>query len=154
MVGSFAVTIGFETTINYILGGILMTKEIVSGDIAPLDPKCVWFWPADKTSYKIWWLDIGELGAPSLGRVVTTPRSCCSRFTNSLVRAGPWILLAMAVCLPSFLLLTYLLWGNGSYDRFPYHPEFVIAILGSFIAIVTQPLFALNALGNVGSKYF
>ena len=177
MLGGFFITIIVQSFVNWTSTGYLMTMEVLNGKIAPIAPFCLPFWPDDKNSDSIWWYDICDLAAPNLNpriditghlgggargesdggsgwveRSSSSHRGFCIRLFDTLMRSTWWMMYSTLIGGSIFTLLVFVLWGNDDYNKFLYQSEFMIAILGSFLSVLTVPVWGLLVLATMGAR--
>jgi hypothetical protein len=147
MAGTYAVTLGIQLYLNWFVSIILMTSEVASGNVPPIDPQQLAWWPS-KSSKLRWWLGISELALCCEGK---TPPSLGRRIFNHLHRASPWGIFAFFMTWPIFVLISWLCWGNDGYNSFPL-PQILVASFGAFLGLVTTPLWAAVLLADMGDR--
>ena len=145
--GSFAVTLGLEITLNWIINPILMTSEVINGQVAPIDPVNFSWWPRSKSI--LWWLNGSELVIPNEDS--TSNDSFCKRLNSHLTRAIPWSVSAFFLTWPLSVFICWIVWGNNGYNDYPL-PELLIGIYGIFLVLVTLPFWGLMILADLGSR--
>lgn len=160
--GSFAVTLGLELTLNWIINCPLMTFEIINGKVAPLDPKVFKWWPTSKST--LWWLNGSELVLlndndnhnhnDNINNNLIENKeqqTFCKRLNNHLIRAFPWGISSFFLTWPVSVFICWIVWGNYGYNDYPL-PELLIAIYGIFLVFVTLPFWGIMILIDLGSR--
>ena len=146
MCGNFAITIGLELTMNWWISNTLMSRDVLSGKVAPLNPQCIFFWPRRGSSAE-WWLNCTEVALPT---IAGSP--LCPRMKSHASRVLPWIALFMLTLLPISTGVSYLVWGLDNYKSFPWQGEIMTGVLGVVIVLFTIPFWATMVLGSIGLK--
>lgn len=144
--GSFAVTLGLELTLNWLINCPLMTGEIITGKIAPIDPQHFKWWPTSKST--LWWLNGSEL---VIQNDDTRSESFLHRLHNHLNRLIPWSVSSFFLTWPVSVFICWIVWGNNGYNDYPL-PELLIAIYGVFLVVVTLPFWGLMILCDLGAR--
>jgi hypothetical protein len=144
--GSFAVTIGIELTLNWLINCPLMTLEVMKGQIAPIDPRSLPWWPT-APSHR-WWLNGSDL-------VIMPENNPTLTFSQRLklhcTRGLPWGLLSFLLTWPLAVAVCWFIWGNDGYNDYPL-PEILIAIFGVLLVLVTLPFWGLMILADLGGR--
>jgi hypothetical protein len=149
MSGSYAVTIFFEMNINWILTTSIMTWDVLQGKVAPISPSAIYGWPKEGSALR-WWFNASDLVIPSPLQDGQSG-SCCNRFVTHMKRNTPWMIYAFLATWPISVLFSWLIWGTNGYNDYPL-PELLIGGLGSLIALLTIPLWAVLILGDLGDR--
>lgn len=147
--GSFAVTLGLELTLNWIINCPLMTSEVINGQIEPIDPQCFKWWPTSKST--LWWLNGSELVILNDDLGLQSPPSFLKRLNNHLTRAFPCGITSFFLTWPLSVFICWIVWGNYGYNDYPL-PELLIAIYGVFLVLVTLPFWGIMILTDIGSR--
>lgn len=149
MAGTYAVTMLIQVTLNWMIGGSVMTLEVLRGEVEPLEKEAVAWWPAEARTQ--WWLDMSDMTAPSNEH---SHLSFCQRFVWSLCRVAPWHVYTFVLIWPICVAISWAVWGDDHYNAFPWQPEIMVAVLGVAINIVTLPIWGVIVLAVVGERCF
>lgn len=141
LLGNFAVTIGLEISLNWLISNTFMTLDVLNGKVSPINPKALRNWPAAQKW--MWWLKTTEMQIGGESRLVN--------FVQHFVRVLPWIFISFLLLFPSFSGAAYLIWGENGYNSFPI-PEILTGTLGILIVLVTIPFWAVITLASIGSQ--
>lgn len=144
--GSFAVTLGLELTLNWLINCPLMTLEVINGKVPPLDARDKWWWP--KSPKYRWWLNGSDL---VINPNKNEPLSCMKRLNIHSTRAIPWGIASFFLTWPVSVFICWILWGNDHYNDYPL-PEILIAVYGVLLVVVTLPFWGLMILADLGDR--
>ena len=149
--------------LNWIIGGSLMTVEIMIGRVAVIDPRSLSWWPDESHSDhsepftgKRWWLTPSDIVLePSYYPKSKTCGGCLlsflQRLSAHLIRAIPWILMSITLTVPVMYGISILLYGQDNYNAYP-QPQIMLSVQTLSISLLTMPLWTRIALANMGSK--
>jgi hypothetical protein len=144
--GSFAVTIGIELTLNWLINCPVMTLEVIKGQIAPINPQSLRWWP--KSPSRRWWLNGSDLVIPPENNPTLT---FCQRLNLHCTRAIPWGLSSFFLTWPLAVAICWFIWGNDNYNDYPL-PEILIALFGVLLVFVTLPFWGIMILADLGGR--
>lgn len=144
--GSFAVTLGLELTLNWLINCTLMTHEVITGKIPAINPRNLWWWP--KSPKYRWWLNGSDL---ILVPDKTPSMTFCQRLNQHSLRAIPWAVSSFFLTWPLSVFVCWIVWGNNNYNDYPL-PEILIALYGVLLVFVTLPFWGLMVLADLGER--
>ncbi len=166
LAGAYALTMLIEISANWLITGIIMTLEVKTGKVAPLDPSCVPWWPKHRLS-EGWWfvqfLNMTDLVIPAPSPIYTIVADqdnldrvagCgvkMQRLVEIQLRSAPWIVGNALTLLPMFTAITFALFGTDGYNDFP-QPQILVGLFGALISLFTLPFWAINTLSYVGYR--
>jgi hypothetical protein len=155
--GSFAVTIGLQTLLNWIISGSLMTLDVLKGRVAPRAHGDISWWPTTGTSKAQYFNLCGLLiqDQTDNDNNTATAGGICHRLLAHVKRAGPWFLLGYLTVFPIFTLACYLLFdGEGvySYGDFPT-PEILTGCVAVVLVWLMTPIWSMSVLIYIGEHY-
>ena len=147
--GNYFAIIAVQTIINFPLAGSLVQFDILNGLSVSLLPA---FWPSfpdieDKT-FLGWFLQPPELLIAPRNDV---DKSFKKRLIDTFQRIGFWIVICFVALWPIFTGVTYAIWGDSDYNSYP-QPEFMSAVLGGFLALLTCPMWAILVKISMGKR--
>ena len=139
--GSLAVTIGLQTTLNWLVTTRVITLAVLDGSVAPRRIT------AGSNSFfrqYRWWFNIN-------GMVVYSPRdgesSFWKRFGMHMLRETPWLVLSFSIIWPLFFVVCLQVWGLTDYNSFPL-PSLLLGSAGAMNVVLTLPLWCAATLLN------
>ena len=147
MTGTYAIAIMATTFANWFISGSLMSLDVINGRVAPLDPKCLYYWPTVE-SYWRKFTQISEFVCPSAENL-----SARRRIYFHALKVLPWIIMLLVTLFPILIIISFCVWGNNGYHIFNLQPEIITGVSAVFSVLITIPIWAIFALANVGERY-
>jgi hypothetical protein len=134
-----------------------MSLDVKNGNVPPLNPKALWWWP--KNENLLWFCNIADLVLPP-SRVVYSltssqkeakPASFAWRMVCTQLRSIPWMVFVGVTLLPVYIIMTWLWFGQDNYNDFP-QPQLLCSVFGIFLVLMTSPIWAIMTLAYVGHR--
>lgn len=162
MLLNFMATSLLTPLMNWLIGGTLMSGEVLMGQVAVIDPRELRWWPDEAedhikpfTGIRWWFTPSDLILQPSYHK---NPSTClgyiCSylkRLIFHLFRSIPWIILAMVLMVPSMYVFSYFVFGQNNYNSYP-QPQIMLSVQTLLISLIYTPIWARIVLANLGSK--
>ena len=147
--GNYFAIIAVQTIINFPLAGSLVQFDILNGLSVSLLPA---FWPSfpdlEDSNFLGWFLQPPELLIAPRDDV---DKPLSKRLIDTFKRIGFWIVICFTVLWPLFTGITYAIWGDSNYNSFP-QPEYMSAVLGGLLALLTCPMWAILVKISMGKR--
>ena len=143
---NYFLTCFFTSLLNWNITSAAMNLEVLSGIVAPLNPKNVAQWPSKEASWYSWLMNTSEIIAPAGNSW------CCSRFVVHNARLIPWLAYGYVGHFPVYCAITWIFYQYFSFNDFP-DAQIAISTYSSLVSAATIPLWAYITLGRLGDLY-
>jgi hypothetical protein len=157
MVKTYGIAIIAIITLTWFIHGAVMSLDVKNGNVPPLNPQSLWWWP--KNENLLWFWNISDLVLPP-SRVVHSltssqkeakPASFAWRMGCTQLRSLPWMVYIAVTLLPVYILITWFWFGEDNYNDFP-QPQLLCSTFGFFLVLMTSPIWAIMTLSYVGHR--